>query len=173
MKLIQDTSQASSYHYSSKFQGPSSASGFVRQGECSRRSYQKLLPHDVTSPWGFTRIVAAAAAFGLDFRDPHSVTTSWQGRAREPTYPERRPDHGVAGDCAASICLLYTRRGGTRGQADCQSVSQCLSLLADRSSQHNTSVRINNRFDISSTLYKKKKLSTLQQSVSRYTTSFL
>lgn len=47
-------------------------------------------------------------------------------REIESTDPERRPDHGVAGDCAASMCLPYQCR--RRGQAGCHAVSQSVSV---------------------------------------------
>ena len=48
-------------------------------------------------------------------------------REIESTDPERRPDHGVAGDCAASMCLPYQCR--RRGQAGCHAASQSVSLV--------------------------------------------
>lgn len=122
---IRVSSQPFSYHcnLSSKFQVPSTR---VRYSGVKWAELWGAPPscHDVTSePMRFARTVVGSFRFSGS-----SVTRSWQGaREIESTDPERRPDHGVAGDCAASMCLPCQCR--RRGQAGCHAVSQSVSVV--------------------------------------------
>jgi hypothetical protein len=124
-KCIQVSSQPFSYHctHSSKFQVRSTREW------CSGVKWAEHWGappscHDVTSePMRFACTVAGSFRFSGS-----SVTRSWQGaREIESTDPERRPDHGVAGDCAASMCLPCQCR--RRGQAGCHAGSQSVSVV--------------------------------------------